>query len=146
MDLVNCKLNARNAPKVTDINEVIDVLERLPKPLLFHCKSGADRAGLVSAIYLMEFEGKTVREAQKQLSVRFVHLDFTPTGILDYMLWVFEERCAISSIGFKDWINSEYDQQIMGSCFKLRLPVQKVLDLLAEQDKPKISGDLNKSE
>ena len=144
--LTNRKLSARNAPKVDAINEVIDILGRVSKPVLFHCKSGADRAGFVAAIYLMEFEGKTVQEAQKQLNVRFIHLDFTATGILDYLLWVFEERCNLSVIGFKEWINAEYDSEIMQSCFNQRLPLQKVLDLLAERNQPEIGKVHNKSE
>ncbi len=137
--LTNRKLTARHAPNASDINEVIDILSRVPKPLLFHCKSGADRAGLVSAIYLMEFEGKTVQEAQKQLSFRFFHLDFSATGVLDYMLWVFEERCSINAIGFKDWINTEYDPAIIQSCFNQRLPLQKTLTFLAKLNQPSIS-------
>ena len=141
ISLTNRKLTARNAPQVADINEVIDILARVPKPVLFHCKSGADRAGFVSAIYLMEFEGKTVQEAQKQLNIRFFHLDFTATGVLDYMLWVFQERCNISVIGFKKWMNTEYDPAIIQSCFNQRLPLQKTLDLLAKRDQPEISKD-----
>lgn len=144
--LTNWKLTARNAPQVEDINEVIDILGRVQKPVLFHCKSGADRAGLASAIYLMEFEGKTVQEAQKQLNVRFFHLDFTATGVLDYMLWVFEERSKISVIGFKEWMNTEYDPLIIQSCFDQRLSLQKALDLLAAGDQPEISENQKISE
>ncbi|MGB1509006.1 MAG: fused DSP-PTPase phosphatase/NAD kinase-like protein, partial [Paracoccaceae bacterium] len=68
MRLENIKLNARNAPQSADINAVVDCLGKMEKPLLFHCKSGADRAGLVSAIYLMVYEGVSVQEAMKQLS------------------------------------------------------------------------------
>tara|TARA_E500000331_G_scaffold186034_1_gene179039 strand:- start:369 stop:638 length:270 start_codon:yes stop_codon:yes gene_type:complete len=87
----------------------------------------------------MEFEGKTVQEAQKQLSFRFFHLDFSATGVLDYMLWVFEERCSINAIGFKDWINTEYDPAIIQSCFNQRLPLQKTLTFLAKLNQPGIS-------
>ena len=146
LGLTNRKLSARNAPQTSVINEVIDILARVPKPVLFHCKSGADRAGFVSAIYLMEFEGKTVQEAQKQLSVRFFHLDFTATGILDYILWVFEERCKISEVDFKEWMNKEYNPEIIQSCFNQRRPLQKALDLLAKRNQPEISQDKNKSD
>jgi hypothetical protein len=82
-----------------------------------------------------------VQEAQKQLNIRFFHLDFTATGVLDYMPWVFQERCNISVIGFKKWMNTEYDPAIIQSCFNQRLPLQKTLDLLAKRDQPEISKD-----
>jgi hypothetical protein len=57
------------------------------------------------------------------------------------MLWVFQERCNISVIGFKKWMNTEYDPAIIQSCFNQRLPLQKTLDLLAKRDQPEISKD-----
>ena len=144
--LINRKLSARNAPKVIVINDVIDILASLPKPALFHCKSGADRAGFVAAIYLMVFEGKSVQEAQKQLSFRYFHLDFTATGILDYVLWVFEERCKVSEIDFREWINSEYDPELIQSCFNKRRNLQETLDLLAKRGQSEISSNKSKSE
>jgi hypothetical protein len=62
------------------------------------------------------------------------------------MLWVFEERSKISVIGFKEWMNTEYDPLIIQSCFDQRLPLQKALDLLAAGDQPEISENQNISE
>ena len=63
-----------------------------PSHLCLHCKSGADRAGLVSAMYLIAEKKQTVSEAKKQLSFKYLHLDFTKTGILDYIFDVFSAR------------------------------------------------------
>jgi protein tyrosine/serine phosphatase len=47
---------------VTDnqITELLGIIRHAPKPLLVHCKSGADRTGLVSALYRFAIEGKSV--------------------------------------------------------------------------------------
>lgn len=108
MEFHVAKLWARNAPKRIRILAVIDKLREMPRPLLFHCKSGADRAGFVAAMYLMVFEGKPVAEARKMLSLRFIHLKWTKTGIQDYILDTYEARTRIGQIGFEDWIATEY--------------------------------------
>jgi len=132
MRLENIKLNARNAPQSAAINAVVDCLGKMEKPLLFHCKSGADRAGLVSAIYLMVYEGVSVQEAMKQLSFRHVHLDFTATGVLDYFLWTFEERLNHGNIAFLDWVNSEYDPATLQEAFEKRRPLAETLESMRQ--------------
>ena len=132
MRLENIKLNARNAAQSEDINAIVDCLGKMEKPLLFHCKSGADRAGLVSAIYLMVYEGVSVQEAMKQLSFRHVHVDFTATGVLDYFLWTFEERLNLGNIAFLDWVNSEYDPETLQEAFEKRRPLAETLESMRQ--------------
>lgn len=108
MELHIAKLWARNAPKSQRILAVIDTLHRAPRPVLFHCKSGADRAGFVAAVFLMVFEGRSVAEARAMLSLRFMHLKWTKTGVQDYILDVYEARLAQGAIGFEDWVRAEY--------------------------------------
>ena len=132
MRLENIKLNARNAPQSEAINAIVDCLGKMEKPLLFHCKSGADRAGLVSAIYLMVYEGASVQEAMKQLSFRHVHVDFTATGVLDYFLWTFEERLNLGNIAFLDWVNSEYDPETLQEAFEKRRPLAETLESMRQ--------------
>lgn len=93
--LIDIPLSARSAPPKVRLLEVVDLFSTLQKPFLMHCKSGADRTGLVSAIYLMSVEGQSVEEAKKQLSFRFLHLAFTKTGILDYIIWSYRKRTEL---------------------------------------------------
>lgn len=109
LTLVNAKLWAREAAPRRRIVAVIDALRSAQRPMMFHCKSGADRAGFVSALYLLIFEGASIEDAKKQLSIKYIHLDFTKTGVQDYILRVFEARQKVSEIGFEDWIRTEYD-------------------------------------
>ena len=50
-----------------------------------------------------------VEQAKKQLSIKYFHLNFTQTGILDYILWRYQQRNKENTIGFRDWIANEYD-------------------------------------
>ena len=106
--LINTKIHARTAASRRRIIEVIDALRTAPRPMLFHCKSGADRAGFVAAMYQMIFDDQPVEVAMRQLSIRFVHLSFTATGIQDYILRVYRARLDLGQIGFEEWIRTEY--------------------------------------
>ena len=52
--------------------------------MLMHCKSGADRAGLMSVLYRFLHEGVPLKEATQELSLKYGHFRQADTGILDY--------------------------------------------------------------
>ena len=121
LDLISVPLSGSSAPQPEKLLEIIDLMDKIPKPFVLHCKSGADRAGLVSAMYLIVQKKLSVTEAKKQLSFKYLHLDFTKTGILDYILDVFSQRLKIENIDFLDWIKQEYNADILNSSFKSRI-------------------------
>ena len=110
------QLSSSSAPEASRLLELIDFLEKIPKPFVIHCKSGADRAGLVSAIYLLVYKKEPVSEAKKQLSFKYLHLDFTKTGILDYIFNVFSARLDIKKIDFVEWLRQEYNASVLNAC------------------------------
>ena len=131
LDLVSVPLSSSSAPQPEKLLEIIGIMEKLPKPFVLHCKSGADRAGLVSAMYLIVQKKLSVAEAKKQLSFKYLHLDFTKTGILDYIFNVFDERLKIENIDFLDWIQKEYNAEILNSSFRSRVEWKRTaIDLM----------------
>ena len=72
------------------------------KQIILHCKSGADRAGFVAALYLIVHEGRSVDEALRQLSARYGHFRFSKTGILDAFFERYAEIRAISDGFFEE--------------------------------------------
>jgi protein tyrosine/serine phosphatase len=125
-------LSSSSAPQPEKLLEIIGIMDKIPKPFVLHCKSGADRAGLVSAIYLIVQKKLSVAEAKKQLSFKYLHLDFTKTGILDYIFDVFSERLKIENIDFVDWIKQEYNTDILNSSFKSRIEWKRTANDLME--------------
>lgn len=115
--IINFPMSARSAPSRELLVSIMDTLDSLDAPTLMHCKSGADRTSLVSAIYLLHVLGQPVEAVRPMLSVRFVHLKFTKTGILDYVLSTYEARNTQAPIAFKDWVMSEYDAQASQAAF-----------------------------
>lgn len=57
-----------------DAARLIALMREMPKPLLVHCRRGADRTGLAMALYLGAVEGEAKAEAGRQLSLRYGHV------------------------------------------------------------------------
>ncbi len=72
-----------------DIQELLRLFNTAPRPVLIHCKVGADRSGLAAAIWQGVIEGRPKSEAKKQLSFVYGHMPFGPTQALDEFI----EKC-----------------------------------------------------
>ena len=118
--LMFVSLGAREAPKARQILDLLKTFKEIDLPFLMHCKSGADRASLASAIYLIAVEGKSVAEARQMFSIRFIHFKWTKTGILDMFLDMYEERLTQGPIAFQDWVTHEYDPEALTQRFAKR--------------------------
>lgn len=117
LELHSYKLSSRRAPNTTQLAAVLAVLDAAPKPLLLHCKSGADRAGLVSALACIA-AGRPVGESKDQLSLKYLHIKQASTGMMDHFLESFETAERTTGIGFQQWLRSEYDRESMQKSFK----------------------------
>ena len=117
LTLISVHMSARRAPKRKILLRLLEVFETIERPFLLHCKSGADRTGLAAALYLMVQEGQPLSVARRQLSLRYIHLRRTDTGILDHFLDVYEARNTQSPIGIAEWIRDEYDAEALKKSF-----------------------------
>ena len=120
LTLVNHQLHARRAAPRAELLALIETLRSAERPLLLHCKSGADRAGLASAIHLLAIEGRSLAEARRQLSPAYMHFRWSQTGICDQLLDSYEARLTRGPIGFEDWIATEYDPAVLEADFAAR--------------------------
>ena len=109
LDLVSCQISARSLAPRQNILELLDAFESIERPFVMHCKSGADRAGLAAAFYLLHIKGATCARAKKQLSFRHLHISASATGILDHVLDAYEQKNAQSPIPLREWIETCYD-------------------------------------
>lgn len=71
---IDFRMSAYRALTLKEARQLIALLRDAPKPILIHCKSGADRTGLASVIYLNQVAGKSEETAERQLSIVFGHL------------------------------------------------------------------------
>ncbi len=107
--LYDLKLSAQRLPAREELLELDRLFGLLPRPFLIHCKSGADRTGLASAVYLLTHGGGTVAEAQAQLTWRHMHLGTGRTALLGRLLAAYAARAAETGVAFRDWVAREYD-------------------------------------
>ncbi|MCJ2034209.1 tyrosine-protein phosphatase [Methylobacterium sp. J-068] len=109
LDFRTIALRSRAAPEAGTILALKRIYATIPYPALIHCKSGADRAGLAAALYLVFEENVPPREAMRQLSLRYGHVRQAKTGILDRFFTAYLEAAARDPIAFEDWVRERYD-------------------------------------
>jgi len=61
----------REGVSMEEMTKIIEIIENAPKPLLIHCKAGADRTSLASALYL--YAVKHDKNAKKEISIIYGH-------------------------------------------------------------------------
>jgi protein tyrosine/serine phosphatase len=71
------------SPSRQQVKKLLYLFETAPRPVLLHCKAGADRTGLAAALWKATVDREPKALAQKQLSLRFDHFPFGPTSALD---------------------------------------------------------------
>jgi len=109
--LETCVLRSRAAPSVKELHAARETLQRVEYPILIHCKSGADRAGLMSALYLHIIEGQPMEHCLRQLSLRYGHIRQADTGVLDHFIMRYIEANRRQPIEFYDWVDNGYDPE-----------------------------------
>jgi protein tyrosine/serine phosphatase len=107
---------SRGAPHRDRILRFHEIWRTVETPVLMHCKSGADRAGLASGLVLM-FGGGTAADALGQLSLRFGHVRRAPPGILDAFFLRYQAE-AEGRLPFLDWVRDEYDEEALRRDFR----------------------------
>jgi len=71
---VDFGMSARRELTQAEAAELIAILERAAKPILIHCKAGADRSGLASALYVAAVAKLGETAAEQQISIRYGHI------------------------------------------------------------------------
>jgi len=105
---VDFPLASRRVPHKDRVLRLAGVYAQAAPPVLVHCKSGADRAGLAAGIYVL-LRGGTSQDALAQLSWRFGHVSASRTGVLDAFFLRFA-RDAEGRKPFLDWVREDYDE------------------------------------
>ena len=120
IELVNFRVKSREAPDRDAVYGARDLFDSIAYPALMHCKSGADRAGIASVLYLFLHEGRPIEEARMQLSLRFGHIKQSKTGALDYFIDRYMAERDATGIGFWEWVDNGLDPMQFRKDFQSR--------------------------
>ena len=76
-------LSSTKGPDENEIKQLMEVFKNAPRPILIHCKAGADRSGLVAAMWKVVIDQEPKSQAEKQLSIFYGHLPLGGTYAMD---------------------------------------------------------------
>ncbi len=110
LELVDFVVASRDVPSAEKVLAARELFETVRYPALMHCKSGADRAGIMAVFYKHFRQGQSIREALSQLSPRYLHVRAGLTGVLDYIFERYLAEAEPTGQSFVDWVQSDaYD-------------------------------------
>lgn len=125
IDLVDFQMFSRDPPTVEKVFGARDLFEQIRYPALMHCKSGADRAGIMAVLYKLLREKVSYPEAIEQLSGKYLHVRQGKTGVLDAFFEAYanynQGRAAEDWKPFLDWVAEDYDRMAIKEAFRQKL-------------------------
>src|SRR6185295_4007429 len=111
-------MSAGRLPSVTEVRHLIEILDGTEYPIVLHCRRGADRTGLASAIVLLLTTDTPLDEACGQLTWRYGHIALGRPAQLNMFLkfyrdWLSAKGQRHTNETFRNWALQEYRA---GSC------------------------------
>jgi protein tyrosine/serine phosphatase len=121
LEMIDFVVTSREIPSREQVVGAKRLFETLKYPALMHCKSGADRAGVMSVLYAHFRLGQPIAQAVGQLSLKYLHMEAGKTGVLDYFFDRYLEDVAPKGVSFLDWVESDaYDPKGMKADFRAK--------------------------
>ena len=119
LEMVDFTITSREVPSRARVLGAKRLFETIAYPALMHCKSGADRAGIMSVLYMHFRQGLSIREAMGQLDLRYLHVRQGRTGVLDYTFERYLMEGEPAGMSFLEWVESPlYDPDAMKADFR----------------------------
>jgi protein tyrosine/serine phosphatase len=84
------ELSALHEPDPSQVQQLLGIFKTAPRPVLIHCQGGADRSGLVAAMWKVIVDKQTKANAEKQLTIWDGHIPIRGTVAMDrfYEKWI----------------------------------------------------------
>jgi protein tyrosine phosphatase (PTP) superfamily phosphohydrolase (DUF442 family) len=105
----NLVIRSRGLPSREEFRAIAEFFRTVERPVLFHCKSGADRTGFAAALWLMLREGRPAAQAKRQLALGYGHVRLSKTGVLDAFFDAYERDTRNTPMSLADWVETRYD-------------------------------------
>ena len=122
LELIEFRVSSKEAPSRDQIRGARRLFEDMAYPALMHCKSGADRTGLMAVLYLHFRQGRPIGEAIEQLSLRYLHLKSGRPGVLDAVFATYLKDIEPAGTSFLDWVRSPaYDPAAIQAAYAARM-------------------------
>ena len=117
IQLVDFQVFSREVPTAESVLQAKQLFDSIVYPALMHCKSGADRAGVMSVLYQHFRKGLPIDQALEQLSGKYLHVRHGKTGVLDDFFETYLAQGKPAGLSFEDWVSRGYDHKAMKARF-----------------------------
>jgi len=111
---VDLNFSAYLPPAPQELQKLWKALETAPRPILIHCRRGADRTGLASSVAMLHYEeNQPASISMQQLSARAGHLGLGRVEIMGEVLdmykdWLQDNHLTHQRATLKQWIFEKY--------------------------------------
>ncbi|HYD45085.1 MAG TPA: sulfur transferase domain-containing protein [Phenylobacterium sp.] len=135
LNMVNFTITSRDAPSRERVRGAKELFETLEYPAMMHCKSGSDRAGIMSVLYMHFRKGLPIREAMEQLHLRYLHVKQGNCGVLDYTFERYLAEGEPRGLSFLEWVESDgYDAAQIKADFRAGMLGKLISDKLLRRE------------
>ena len=134
IELINHRMYSRDTHTVEAIKGARGLFERIDYPAVMHCKSGADRTGIMGVLYRHFKMGDSIEEAVEQLSLKYLHVRQGKTGMLDFFFNDYIKYNKDTPIEFMDWVETVYDQTDVKARFMAQWSGNPITELILRRE------------
>jgi len=131
IQLVDFQMFSRDIPSPENVLAAKKLFDSIAYPALMHCKSGADRAGIMAVLYMHFRNGQPIDQALEMLSRKYLHIRQGKTGVLDFFFETYLAEGAAKGLSFQEWVEKGYDRVALKAKFlksrKSKLNVDDIL-------------------
>ena len=114
------KLNSRQLPTRAMLLDLIDAIEKAPRPFLLKCSGGQDRTSLAAALYLLHAKGWDARDEAKAQFSRWPYLHL-PRREQRWLKLFVEFACeGAENLRFVQWLSQRYTPEAFKAWLEAR--------------------------
>ena len=132
--MIDFRVYSRDTHTREKIRAAKELFESIEYPAVMHCKSGADRTGIMGVLYRHFRMGDTIEEAMEQLKFKYLHVKQGKTGVLDFFFNDYLKYAENNDIEFIDWVETVYDPADVKARFMEQWSGNPVTELILRRE------------
>lgn len=132
--MVDFRVYSRDTHTPEKIRAAKELFETIEYPAVMHCKSGADRTGIMGVLYRHFRMGDSIEEAMEQLKFKYLHVKQGKTGMLDFFFKDYLDYAKTHDIEFLEWVETVYDPADVKARFMEQWSGNPVTELILRRE------------
>ena len=132
--MVDFRVYSRDTHTAEKIRGAKELFESIEYPSVMHCKSGADRTGIMGVLYRHFHMGDSIEEAMEQLEFKYLHVKQGKTGMLDFFFKDYLTYAKTHDIEFIDWVEKVYNPADVKARFMEQWSGNPVTELILRRE------------